>query len=706
MKTQPTLPSALTRRRFLTGSVAALCGALAIAGTAAREPYAWEKEGPAVPEFAIKPVTGHPSLLMDPSGIPGLKARYEALLGHRDPSTVRLRSPVEFLIYADEASKKKFSADWMRGALKMLEQPEEATLSSCRRHSEAIYAYDIIAALGFLTDADKAEFQKMMARAAAVFVGPDPAHFASAKTPLTTKVESPKGFNACNRWTDSYVLAGLYGLEFPDAPFAHEYVRYAVMQTEFQLDHAIWPGGAWAEVPRYHNAALMIWIGWFDALKRRTEIDYFQDPRVKQLVDWPVRFSSGLVRFPEMVKTNHQGEPTTPAWGNSNYGKEAFSTCAMYAPFYAGSDPAFSKRLMWMWRRSGSPNQLGWQFDNVFPQIADPSLPDEPQTLGSAYSREPGYVLLRSGFDTPDETVVTMRGGACANHRRDDLGSIDIFSHGIPLACGAQSSAYKGPEMFWNRWVGANNAVAFVGPPVAEKPANPWITEPNLQSVHVGKPLAFFNSPTVDFAAADCSRPEGRFTKSADAFTWIRHLVLVKQPDYLVVWDRCTSPMASKWFLHTTAEKFEWKPGLIVSHTGYGADLDIHVLSPQGDLQRDEKEGPFGSWDYQSKKGKRDPYPFTMLKYITLNAAPNVDYVTVLHPRKSDGAPMTATPVSQSKDEVVVKVNLVERTDRITLTKHGGSYQRGEAVPVALPMTVPGDFEPGYPIRHAAGKAP
>jgi hypothetical protein len=77
MKTQPTLPSALTRRRFLTGSVAALCGALAIAGTAAREPYAWEKEGPAVTEFVIKPVTGHPSLLMDPSGIPGLKARYE-----------------------------------------------------------------------------------------------------------------------------------------------------------------------------------------------------------------------------------------------------------------------------------------------------------------------------------------------------------------------------------------------------------------------------------------------------------------------------------------------------------------------------------------------------------------------------------------------------------------------------------------------------
>jgi hypothetical protein len=164
--------------------------------------------------------------------------------------------------------------------------------------------------------------------------------------------------------------------------------------------------------------------------------------------------------------------------------------------------------------------------------------------------------------------------------------------------------------------------------------------------------------------------------------------------------------MASKWFLHTTAEKFEWKPGLIVSQTGYGADLDIHVLSPKGNLQRDEKEGPFGSWEYLTKKGKRDPYPFMVLKYMTLNASPNVDYVTVLHPRKSDGAPLTATLVSQSKNEMVVNVNLADRMDIITLTGHGGSYQRGEAVPVALPMTVPSNFEPGYAIQHAVGKAP
>ena len=148
---------------------------------------------------------------------------------------------------------------------------------------------------------------------------------------------------------------------------------------------------------------------------------------------------------------------------------------------------------------------------------------------------------------------------------------------------------------------------------------NPYVTKKGVQAAQVGTPLAFFTSPTVDYAAADCSR---KTKASGDSFTWARHLVLAKQPDYLLVWDQCASPMASKWFLHTTAARLEWKPALIVSHTDYGADLDIHVLSPKGGPPRDEKEGPFGAWMYDAKtRHKEDPYPFTMLKYVTLAAA-------------------------------------------------------------------------------------
>jgi hypothetical protein len=155
--------------------------------------------------------------------------------------------------------------------------------------------------------------------------------------------------------------------------------------------------------------------------------------------------------------------------------------------------------------------------------------------------------------------------------------------------------------------------------------------------------------------------------------------------------------MTSKYFLHTTASKFEWGKDTITSHTDYGADLDIHVLSPGGSLTPNEKEGPFGAWSYADPThGKEDPYPFQKLKYITLNAAPNVDYVTLLHPRKADGAPIATTLLEQTKDKIVIKVIAGGRTDLVTLTsEEGAAYQRGEAS-LALPLRIEGDFEPGY----------
>ena len=67
--------------------------------------------------------------------------------------------------------------------------------------------------------------------------------------------------------------------------------------------------------------------------------------------------------------------------------------------------------------------------------------------------------------------------------------------------------------------------------------------------------------------------------------------------------------------------------------------------------------------------------------------------MTVLHPRKSNAASLGATLVSQAKDRLVVRVDVADRTDTIVLTPHGGSYKRGNASPLTLPMTIPGDME-------------
>jgi len=395
----------------------------------------------------IRPVTQRPCLLMDAADIPEGRRRWESIPNR--PDAKHMDATLYALLYGDAAAKKKATVEFMADVRRIFGGPGKNQLWAQRRVNELLYKYDVIASFGFLTKAEQQEFEDDAVRFAKFEVGDNPARFPSPQTPSTNGLEFPTGFSTCNRWPDRFLGAALVGLNFPDQPLAKAWVRYACQQIQFMLKQGDWDG-AWNEVPRYHNWTMMLFSTLFEALQRRTGVDFYQDPNTKALLDWYVRFSSPLVRFPETTKSNPVGEPTLPVWGDSNYGS-AFTVPAMFAPHYAVSDPAFSKRLMWMWRRAGSPFQHGWQFDWMFPLLTDPSLPDEPQTLGSDFCQKFGYVLLRSGFNTPDETVIYMRGGQHGiTHQRSDLGSIDLFSQGIPLALGSESGPY-GDGIEWNR---------------------------------------------------------------------------------------------------------------------------------------------------------------------------------------------------------------------------------------------------------------
>ena len=630
----------------------------------------------AVDTLELKPVTQRPCLLIDPADIPGVKRRLEAMPDHPPADPKKMDGALYGLLYGDEAFRKKASADFMADARKRFTVKNEAECPSYRRYNEMLYRYDIIASFGFLSEKERNEFRDLMLVGAYRYTGDDPAKFASKATPRHNGTENPEGNSTSNRWTDQFMVAALMGMNFPELPQAKAWVKYAVEQTQYQLDNGVWDG-AWNEVPRYHNWTMMLYSGFFQALQRRTGVDFYRHPNTKALLDWYVRFSSPMVRFPETTARNPAGEPTLPVWGDSNYGPH-FTVLAMFAPHYAASDPAFSRRLMWMWRRAGSPFQYGWQFDMIFPLLADPALPDAPQTLGSEFCKKFGYVLMRSGFNTADETVVYMRGGQRGVlHPRSDLGSIDLFSQGIPLALGSQSGPY-GDGIEWNRSQQSNNEVVFGGKSRDRREAS-------------GRIDAWFTSPQADYAVADCSRPAGRFVKEPDSFFWRRHLLLMKNPDYLVVWDEISSPQPSEWFLHTTAEKMIWGKNRITSHTAYNADLDIHVLSPAGPLVPNEKEGRAGSAmpDPQKPgtfKGKEDPYPFNTLKYFSLSARPGEHFITVLHPRKPDGAPLTATLISASQEKITLSIALDGRKDLVTLSRSGASCQRGDSPELKIPM--------------------
>ena len=626
----------------------------------------------------IRPVAQRPCLLMDPADIPEVKRRFEAMPDHPAADPKKMDGTLYALLYGDESAKRQATAEFVAAARKIFRGPEKDALWKQRRVNELLYKYDTIASFGFLTKDEQQEFENDAVRFAKFEIGDDPATFPSPQTPSQNGLEFPTGFSTCNRWPDRFLGAALVGLNFPKQPLAKPWVQYACRQIEFMLEKGNWDG-AWNEVPRYHNWTMLLFSTLFEALQRRTSVDFYQNPNTKALLDWYVRFSSPLVRFPETTKHNPAGEPTLPVWGDSNYGNY-FQVCAMFAPHYKVSDPAFSKRLMWMWRRAGSPSQNGWNFGLYFPMLANPTLPDAPQTLGSDLCKKFGYVLMRSGFNTLDETVIYMRGGERGTlHPRADLGSFDLFSQGIPLALGSQSGPY-GPGIEWNRSQISNNDVVFGNKPRDRRECS-------------GKIDAWFSGPQVDYAVADCSRPPGRFVKSTESFHWRRHLLLVKDPDYLVVWDEIASPMPSEYFLHTTAEKLIWGKNFVTSHTAYNADLDIHVLAPHEPLVPNEKEGRSGSAMEDPQHpgkfiGKGDPYPFNKLKYFSVPAKPGEDFITVLRPRKPDGAPLTAALISSSKEKITLKIANKGNTDMVTLGANGASFQRGASPAIILPMGI------------------
>jgi hypothetical protein len=280
-----------------------------------------------------------------------------------------------------------------------------------------------------------------------------------------------------------------------------------------------------------------------------------------------------------------------------------------------------------------------------------------------------------------------MRGGQRGiTHARSDLGSIDLFSHGIPLALGSQSGPYiDGPALEWNRSQESNNDVVFGG-------------KSRDRRESTGRIDAYFTSPQVDYVVADCSRPASRSVKEAESFHWRRHLLLVKNPDYVVVWDEIASSMPSEWFLHTTAEKLIWGKDLVTAHTAYDADLDVQVLSPARPLAPNEKEGVFGTampgtsdpkrpgmW-----KGKEDPYPFNTLRYFSIPAKAGEDFLTVLHPRKPEGTPLKATLISASKDKMALQVVHGDQMDFVSLGADGATFQMEGSAVTTIPMKVPG----------------
>lgn len=632
-------------------------------------------------QIAIQPITTRPCLLSGPEDVPDIKAR---LVVH--PMT--LESLLNNYLYGTPAQKQAANDQFFTypgsGDGNGLLQTYVGERG--RRLVEDLTRYDIALGLGLATDAQKNQMRSLALDFVHTTFGTSQANFPQV------------GVNNGNLWLENVIALGFTALNFPDESDAQMWITQAVAYMDYEIGAEFLDGAA-RESPRYHDWEMLHLSNFLTALKRRTGVDRYDNPALKQAIEWYARFAS-----PPLSVANSQ--PIIPAWGDATYSETAgkqFYSPALFAPAYATRDPYFSARLMYWWKRAGSPDYTQQAFRLTNPQILDPRLPDSPQAARTSfYSPALGEAVLRIGSEDPDEMTATfICGPPGISHENSDNGHIDLFAFGVPLALDSMSGPYDASNDTWNSRVMAHNTVSFQG------------QDPTGNETPNGTFNAFGSSDIADYVVGN--------TKYGT--TSVRHVVFVK-PDYLVVWDQCAAKNYSDFWMHTPAQSLEWQSHKVISHTPWNVDLDVDFLLPSDSIPQPtipaanptsdyttrntvasaatdpgapalyttQGEGRFGEWTNPDDNSLgRNPFTFKRQTFFTVRApAANGHYLTVWHPRKVGVTPaLTTTLLSATSTSVTLTVDFNGRTDTIAIDTNGATVTKGGAGTVQFAETYP-----------------
>ncbi len=543
-----------------------------------------------------------------------------------------------------------------------------------------MYRYDIAVGLGYATAAQKKQAMDLAEE------------YINAKFPY---LGTDKGGGG-NLYLETYLAMGLAGLNFPEHPDSQLWVSRSVSYVAKFLD-TYFPDGAGGESPRYHDWSLELVGKFLRVMQRRLNVDMYDHQSVRSALDWFIRFSS-----PPVSLTSNK--MVTPAWGDSTYssngGSHYYYDLSIFAPYYKDRDPDFSARLQDWWVRNGKPRQSlntgAGSLTNIL--LLDPRLPTVSQRPNaSTYSARYGMATLRAGTGTSDEFFASFKCGANGGvHSDADMGHIDLFAFGVPLALDSTSGPYVSGNTF-NESVPAHNTIRFNGGSASDTAS--------------GEFQAFGTSAVADYAVG----------KTNYGTTSIRHMVMMKG-DYLVVWDETATSGYADWFFHTPGDAtLEWQAHKVISHTPQNVDLEIHFVLPSATLPVPTLTGTnFFSSDsgaianplasaapdprvagmftmqgdsrFGAPDAGRNPFSFQRLNYFSVRNSPSGsdDFLTVLHPRKVGVTPVLATElVSSSASGATVRVTYNGRVDTIAFTSTGATVTKGTEPAVQFSKTWP-----------------
>lgn len=395
-----------------------------------------------------------------------------------------------------------------------------------------------------------------------------------------------------------------------------DWLSFAITHTEIALGR-IGQDGGYFEGAAYATYAMDGLIPFLDALRRRTGQDLaasYSD-RLRELAYYPIyiNYNTRPLQMEDCTGTqvwlrHNRSELSFMYWLASKYNNG-------YAQTFANTMADQSVIQTYLWKNV-----------NIAP------LPIELLPLVRHF-RGIGYVIYRSGWGNGDLLIV-FKAGSSEGHAHNDQNSWTMYQNGKLVSGGpGYVTSWGEYDQTW-----CANCILSDGLGQAHEPGDlgtaPLGTRGVIQAVEeTGKYL---------YARGDASAPytnnqhENIYLRSGDLDKWLRHLVIMKEHNYLVLFDdvEASSPKEFEWLLQGTNFDQETinlslngktitliKSGGAVSGT---VRLDAVVLEPEG-------------FQYEILDAGQGWYASKLWKYIRLHspAANSARFLSVLFPGRS-----------------------------------------------------------------------
>ncbi len=389
-----------------------------------------------------------------------------------------------------------------------------------------------------------------------------------------------------NFHTDMISAEAVMGGVLRGHPGVHERMRFCASEFRKEFARAVGPDGTWYECPLYELATLWWTLLGMYAIRNAIGEDLFQDERFKSCLG-----TLCDIQTPPDPRCGNRSVP--PSVGDTTLVDDLVRHQCIFAWAAAAlrdSDPVLAGKLSEAWRKAGAPyGARSVQIILAFQLGLD--VPEPVQFIpASRHLPRVGAVIRNGG------TFIHYKHGPNYQHYHADEGSFHWYWKGVPL-CLDWASQYFPPTR--NPWM--HNRITLAHREEGERGQVLWWSDSEKSAYVVGRSVVLTDRTLPETPEDIAKVPWQRlpqYEPVASPISWTRHLMLVKGPDFLVIWDDLQGGAWSEFCLWTLANSCKREsPGHYFLEGQFPANLDVFFARP---LLEDPG---LGEWGYQFKCG-------------------------------------------------------------------------------------------------------